>query len=100
MKSLSLPTRLATPWRLKNMYVIQPEYRWWGQNNWIEGEPLPEGFSLTSENNDRSMTPEELMQIVGEEIDGENSAFNWKRNRSRAFSPTGDTRLTTTTLSR
>ena len=62
---------------LENMYVIQPEYRWWGQNNWIEGEPLPEGFSLTSENNDRSMTPEELMQIVGEEIDGENSAFNW-----------------------
>jgi len=45
---------------LEDMFVIQPEHHWWGRDNWIDGEALPDGFAFTSDTNDRWLTVEEL----------------------------------------
>ncbi len=63
---------------LDEIYVIQPEHHWWGQKNWIEGRPLPQGFALTSESNDLWMTCEELLEIVGEGINEQDDGFPWQ----------------------
>ena len=49
-----------------DMFVIQPEHSWWGRDNWISGDPLPEGFAFTSDTNDRWLTVAELQGMVEE----------------------------------
>lgn len=51
---------------LEEFFVIQPEFPWWGKENWIEGKPLPEGFRYSSETNDRWLSIEELRQMAGD----------------------------------
>lgn len=51
---------------VEGMFVIKPEFSWWGRNNWVDGRPLPDGFSYTSDNNDRWLSPAELLELVGE----------------------------------
>ena len=48
----------------EDFFVIEPEYSWWGNRNWIKGKKLPEGFEYRSDNNDRWLTIEELQKIV------------------------------------
>jgi UDP-N-acetylglucosamine 4,6-dehydratase/5-epimerase len=47
-----------------DMFVIKPEYNWWGQDNWNLGKGLPDGFVYASETNDRWLSIEELQRLV------------------------------------
>jgi len=51
---------------LDDFFVIQPEFSWWGKDNWVEGKPLPDGFRYSSDTNEKWLTVEELRQLVGE----------------------------------
>jgi UDP-N-acetylglucosamine 4,6-dehydratase/5-epimerase len=50
--------------RMKDMFVIEPEMPWWGGNVPMEGDPLPDGFSFTSDNNDTWLSVDELRQMI------------------------------------
>lgn len=55
--------------KLKDMFVIFPEYPWWDQgrlevSSYAEGETLPDGFEYISNNNDQWLTVEQLAEIV------------------------------------
>ena len=47
-----------------DMFVIKPLFPWWGDDNWTDGKPLPEGFRYTSDTNTRWLSAEELQKIV------------------------------------
>lgn len=47
-----------------DMYVIKPEYPWWGDDAWQEGKPLPDGFTYSSANNDCWLTREQLQRMI------------------------------------
>ena len=47
-------------------YVITPQFPWWKSDNCKGGKPLPEGFIYSSERNDRWLSSEEIMRLVGE----------------------------------
>ncbi|MGB9905377.1 MAG: UDP-N-acetylglucosamine 4,6-dehydratase (inverting) [Desulfotomaculales bacterium] len=47
-----------------NFFIIQPQFPWWGKENWQEGKPVPEGFRYSSDTNDRWLTVEELRLIT------------------------------------
>jgi UDP-N-acetylglucosamine 4,6-dehydratase len=49
---------------LDDMFVIKPEYNWWGQDNWREGKSLPDGFTFTSDTNDQWLSIEQLRAMV------------------------------------
>lgn len=49
---------------LKDMFVIQPQHSWWGRNDWVDGEQLPDGFAFTSNTNNRWLSIEELRHMV------------------------------------
>lgn len=49
---------------LEDMFIILPEYNWWSEDNWAHGKPLPDGFTFTSDTNERWLTVKELRQIV------------------------------------
>jgi UDP-N-acetylglucosamine 4,6-dehydratase len=49
---------------LDGMFVIQPEHPWWGQNNWVKGERLADGFAFTSDTNKHWLSIEELQGMV------------------------------------
>lgn len=51
------------------MFIIKPQFRWWERRNGIKGDPLPDGFSFTSDQNDRWLTSEELLNLVEDCID-------------------------------
>jgi len=46
-------------------YVIGPEFPWWDQKRSEGGRPLAEGFSYTSDLNDRWLTADRLLEIIG-----------------------------------
>lgn len=47
-------------------YVIQPEFPWWGKENGVGGKAVPDGFKYSSDNNDKWLTTQELLELVGE----------------------------------
>jgi UDP-N-acetylglucosamine 4,6-dehydratase len=49
-----------------DLFVIKPEFPWWGSQNWLTGKPLPQDFSFTSETNDRWLDENQLLQLIGE----------------------------------
>lgn len=49
---------------LENMFVIQPEFSWWGSRNGLKGEKPAEGFSYTSDNNQEWLNADQIRQIV------------------------------------
>lgn len=51
---------------LKDMFVIQPEHRWWGGDNWKEGKPLPEEYAFTSHTNDQWLRAGDLQGMIKE----------------------------------
>lgn len=49
------------------MFVIQPAHPWWQSSNWVAAQPVPEGFSFTSDNNPHWLTPKEFRDLVHEQ---------------------------------
>jgi UDP-N-acetylglucosamine 4,6-dehydratase/5-epimerase len=47
-----------------DMFVIQPEHPWWGRDNWVKGERLPDGFAFTSDTNERWLSISELRRMA------------------------------------
>jgi UDP-N-acetylglucosamine 4,6-dehydratase len=48
---------------LDDMYVIKPLFPWWG-DAWNAGKPLPDGFSFTSDGNDRWLSKDDLRSLI------------------------------------
>lgn len=47
-------------------YIIQPAHKWWTQNEqYAEGIPCPEGFAYSSGSNDRWVSDEEMVEMIG-----------------------------------
>jgi UDP-N-acetylglucosamine 4,6-dehydratase (inverting) len=43
------------------VYVVLPEHPWWSASpGWLEGKPLPDGFSYASDTNEEWLGPDEL----------------------------------------
>ncbi len=51
---------------LDDIFVIQPVRPWWSVNNWPKGNPLPDGFRYTSDNNSQWLSVEDLREFVRE----------------------------------
>lgn len=51
---------------LEDMFVIQPEHRLWGGEQWQEDKPLHDGFVYASKDNNQWLTVEELRSMVKE----------------------------------
>lgn len=51
------------------LYVIKPEFPWWGSNNWVDGIPLSDGFSFESSSNDLWLSDNEFLTLIGESED-------------------------------
>jgi UDP-N-acetylglucosamine 4,6-dehydratase/5-epimerase len=49
---------------LEDMFVIQPEYPWWGRSNWANGVRLPDGFAFTSDTNEHWLSIDDLRRMV------------------------------------
>jgi UDP-N-acetylglucosamine 4,6-dehydratase len=52
---------------LDDLFVIQPAFPWWkgaGKNGYGGGRPCAEGFSYTSDENDRWLTEDELRAMI------------------------------------
>lgn len=52
----------------EDYYVIQPDFIWWDKSRYLHhngGKRVPEGFSYSSDNNDRWLTVEELRRMIG-----------------------------------
>lgn len=50
-----------------DFYLIEPEFPWWKVINWKKGKKLLDGFRYTSGLNNRWLTKEELIGLIGEE---------------------------------
>ncbi len=51
---------------LDDMYVVEPPGALWFGHEWREkGKPLPEGFAYSSDNNNQSLTVDEIRELVG-----------------------------------
>jgi UDP-N-acetylglucosamine 4,6-dehydratase len=48
------------------LYVILPQFSWWRRQNYKNASSLPEGFSYTSNNNDRWLTLNQLRNMARE----------------------------------
>ena len=48
------------------LYVILPQFSWWQRQNYKDANELPEGFSYTSNNNDRWLTLSQLKSMAQE----------------------------------
>jgi UDP-N-acetylglucosamine 4,6-dehydratase/5-epimerase len=55
----------------EDVYVVLPEHRRWRQDEPITGEPLPEGFSYTSDRNDAWLGAEEARRMVADALEGD-----------------------------
>ena len=49
-----------------DMFIVQPQFPWWGAVNLGDGRQLPDGFQYTSEENDHWLSVAELRQMVEE----------------------------------
>jgi len=48
-----------------DVYVVLPEHPWWSAHPaWVHGQPLPDGWSYSSETNDWWLTADELAQLL------------------------------------
>jgi UDP-N-acetylglucosamine 4,6-dehydratase/5-epimerase len=47
------------------VFVVLPEHTWWTDNpRFVHGEPLPDGFSYTSDTNDKWLTADEIRAVL------------------------------------
>jgi UDP-N-acetylglucosamine 4,6-dehydratase/5-epimerase len=49
---------------LDDMYVIKPDHPWWGTEDELEGDQVPDGFRYASDTNQAWLTPEDLLELV------------------------------------
>jgi len=47
-----------------DFFVIQPDFPWWGRENYEGGKHVPEGFRYSSETNPNWMTVEQLREFI------------------------------------
>ena len=47
-----------------NFFVIEPEYPFWGKDNFQDGKLLPDGFRYTSKTNDQWINKEKMREIL------------------------------------
>jgi UDP-N-acetylglucosamine 4,6-dehydratase len=48
-------------------FIIQPAHPWWALENWVDGKPLSDGFSYTSNNNSDWLDASQLRELAGDE---------------------------------
>jgi UDP-N-acetylglucosamine 4,6-dehydratase len=48
----------------ETMFVIQPSFPWWDAQNWHNAQPLSEGFSYTSDNNNDWLTTDQFWSLL------------------------------------
>ncbi|MBI3548556.1 MAG: UDP-N-acetylglucosamine 4,6-dehydratase (inverting) [Elusimicrobia bacterium] len=53
------------------LFLIQPNFPWWGKQAKPEGTPVPADFRYASDTNDWWLTPAELRSMIGEPQGGE-----------------------------
>jgi len=46
-------------------FVVEPNFGWWGEGSLPGGKRLPDGFSYSSSNNPRWLTPAEMRAMIG-----------------------------------
>lgn len=49
---------------LEDFFVIQPDFPWWGSNNFSGGKKVEDGFKYSSDSNPRWMTVEQLKEHI------------------------------------
>ncbi len=49
---------------LGDRYAILPAHPWWSEDRWAEGKALPDGFSYSSDSNDRWLKSTELREMI------------------------------------
>jgi UDP-N-acetylglucosamine 4,6-dehydratase len=49
-----------------DMFVVQPEFPWWGEARWSGGVALPDDYSFRSDNNDKWLSVAELREMIAE----------------------------------
>jgi FlaA1/EpsC-like NDP-sugar epimerase len=47
----------------EDMFVIWPTHSWWHGERWAEGRPLRDGYSFTSDDNERWLSVDELRAL-------------------------------------
>lgn len=52
--------------QFEDMFVIKPNSPWWKESCWAHGEPLPEGYSYTSDNNPQVLSDQEILEMTKE----------------------------------
>ncbi len=45
-------------------FIIEPEYPFWGKDNYQDGKLVPDGFRYTSETNDQWITEDQMREIL------------------------------------
>jgi UDP-N-acetylglucosamine 4,6-dehydratase len=48
----------------EDMFIVQPQFPWWGGCEWTGGTVLPDGFEYSSNNNDHWLSNEELKHMM------------------------------------
>jgi len=51
---------------LEDCYVIKPGFNWWDNKNHLNGRPVPEGFSYSSNTNPIFLTVEQMRELIKE----------------------------------
>src|SRR5690606_31741715 len=49
---------------LGDRYAILPAHPWWSEQHWPNGTPLADGFSYSSDTNDRWLKNAELREMI------------------------------------
>jgi UDP-N-acetylglucosamine 4,6-dehydratase/5-epimerase len=62
-----------TTLELADRFVIQPAFSWFVDGGYPEGKPVADGFSYSSDKNDRWLTREELLRMIAPVIGGASS---------------------------
>lgn len=55
-----------TTLELDDMFVIQPVFPWWTQENWVGAHAVPDGFNFSSDTNPRWLGDDELRAMIEE----------------------------------
>ena len=65
-EALISPDEAGTTVSLDGMFVIQPAHTWWRSSHFSEATPMADGFSFTSDANDRWLTVDEIRRMLEE----------------------------------
>ena len=60
----------------EGMYVIMPNYSWWQHQNYMNGDPLPDGFSYASNLNDEWLSIDDLSKLIVDSSKTQDAAYN------------------------